>query len=163
MTEPIEGVRSAIDADAPAIQRLIDSIYRSYGFRLILDEEPHLREPGPWFRARRGDFWVVEIDGELLATAAVRVTAPDPESRPVGELKCLYVAPAARRRGLGRRLTGMAMDFARRAGCERFILWTDTRFADAHALYRALGFRQRGERELHDSANTREYGFEIDL
>ena len=39
------------------------------------------------------------------------------------------------------------------------VLWTDTRFLDAHRLYRSLGFREYGERLLHDSNNTKEYGF----
>jgi putative acetyltransferase len=42
-------------------------------------------------------------------------------------------------------------------------MWSDTRFADAHRLYRSLGFRQCGYRELNDSNNSKEYGFEMSL
>jgi putative acetyltransferase len=42
-------------------------------------------------------------------------------------------------------------------------LWSDTRFTDAHRLYRSLGFRDCGYRELNDSNNSKEYGFEIAL
>jgi putative acetyltransferase len=70
------------------------------------------------------------------------------------------VHPSRRRQGWGRRLTELAIDYARRAGRRRMILWSDTRFLDAHRLYRKMGFTQRGMRELHDSNNSVEYGFE---
>jgi hypothetical protein len=42
-----------------------------------------------------------------------------------------------------------------------FILWSDTRFDQAHRLYTWMGFLQTGERTLLDDLNaTREYGFE---
>jgi predicted GNAT superfamily acetyltransferase len=54
----------------------------------------------------------------------------------------------------------MAIEYARQSGKQKMILWSDTRFADAHRLYRSMGFQEVGERELHDSNNTVEYGFE---
>jgi putative acetyltransferase len=56
------------------------------------------------------------------------------------------------------------MDYARRAGVRRMLLWSDTRFVEAHRLYRSMGFRQLDEpRDLHDSNNSVEYGFEREL
>ena len=55
------------------------------------------------------------------------------------------------------------MDYARTKGKKRVILWSDTRFTDAHRLYRQLGFRQSSERDLHDIYNSSEYGFECEL
>jgi putative acetyltransferase len=45
----------------------------------------------------------------------------------------------------------------------KMILWSDTRFLAAHRLYRNLGFREIGTRELNDSNNSVEYGFELSL
>ena len=53
------------------------------------------------------------------------------------------------------------LEWCRAHGVARLVLWSDTRFERAHALYRAMGFAQRGERVLPDDVNaTREYGFE---
>ena len=39
-------------------------------------------------------------------------------------------------------------------------LWTDTRFLDAHRLYRSLHYEELPEvRELHDLSATREFHF----
>jgi GNAT superfamily N-acetyltransferase len=151
-------LRPTVPQDVPGILALIGEVYREYDCTLRAEEEErHLLEPGPYFHAHGGEFWVVEEDGLIRATVAV---ALDEEA---GELKSLYVHPSLRRQGWGRRLTILAIDFARAAGRRRMILWSDTRFADAHRLYRSLGFRQTGLRELHDSNNTVEYGFEMEI
>lgn len=40
------------------------------------------------------------------------------------------------------------------------MLWSDTRFEDAHRLYERLGFQRGGERELDDVNETTEYRYE---
>ena len=153
-------LRPTVTADAPAIYQLIDEVYREYGCRFnLLADEPHLLAPGPYMRVRGGEFWVLERAGEILATVAVKLYPND-----AAELKTLYVSPKLRRQGWGRRLSEMVMDYARTHGRRRMILWSDTRFLDAHRLYRKLGFRQLDKvRALHDSNNSLEYGFERTL
>jgi len=56
------------------------------------------------------------------------------------ELEDLFVAPAARRAGLGRALVGAAIDRARARGCRRIALDTAERNEGAVALYRSFGF-----------------------
>ena len=152
-------VRPTEAADVPAILALVGGVYREYGCVLNAEEEDtHLLDPGPYFRQRGGEFWVVESAGAVRATSAVEL---HPES---AELRCLYVHAALRRQGWGRRLTELAMQYARNAGRGRMVLWSDTRFVAAHRLYESLGFWRTGrERELHDSNDTREYEFERDL
>jgi putative acetyltransferase len=153
-------LRPAAARDTPGIHRLIDAIYGEYGCRLeVLRDETHLLAPGEYVRARGGEFWVVERGGETLATAAVKLLPGD-----AAELKTLYVHPSLRRQGWGQRLTEMVVEYARARGRRRLVLWSDTRFKDAHRLYLRLGFRQlAGARELHDPNNSLEYGFEREI
>jgi N-acetylglutamate synthase-like GNAT family acetyltransferase len=151
-------VRPTVPADVPGILALVGEIYAEYGCVLDAEhEDTHLLDPGPYFRARGGEFWVVESGGAVLATGAVALLAD------AGELRSLYVHRCLRRQGWGRRLTERAMQHAQGAGRQKMVLWTDTRFLAAHALYESLGFRRCGVRELHDSNQTREYGYEKPL
>jgi GNAT superfamily N-acetyltransferase len=152
-------VRPTRPDDVSAIIALIGEVFAEYDCVLDAEnEDTYLLDPGPYFRERGGEFWVVEDeDGRIVATIAV-LTHDD-----AAELKCLYVHRSLRRQGWGRRLTELTMDSARRAGRSRMILWSDTRFVEAHRLYRSMGFAQSGRRELHDSNNTTEFGFEISL
>ncbi|MBV9957478.1 MAG: GNAT family N-acetyltransferase [Acidobacteria bacterium] len=151
-------LRPTIPEDVPAILSLIDGIFAEYECKLDAEnEDRHLLAPGPHFRESGGEFWVVEVEGAILATVAVAL------HEDAGELKSLYVHPSLRRHGWGRKLTLLAIEHARRSGRTRMVLWSDTRFHDAHKLYRRLGFTQCGQRDLHDSNNSIEYGFELTL
>ncbi len=151
-------LRPTVTPDVSGILSLIDAVYREYDCTLDAEhEERYLLEPGTYFRDGGGEFWVVEEAGEILATVAVLLRDD------TAELKSLYVHPSLRRQGWGRRLVDVAIEHARRMGQTQMMLWTDTRFADAHRLYRGMGFRECGARELHDSNNTVEYGFEMSL
>jgi putative acetyltransferase len=152
-------LRPTIPEDVPGILALIGEVYSEYDCVLDAEtDERHLLEPGPYFRARGGEFWVVEKNGGIRATVAVMLHEDD-----ASELKSLYVHASLRRQGWGRRLTELAIDYARANGSQKMILWSDTRFLDAHRLYRSMGFREMGLRELHDSNNSVEYGFELSL
>lgn len=154
-------LRPTIPADVPGILTLIGAIFREYDCVLDAEnEDTHLLDPGAYFRTRGGEFWVLTPDDAndtILATVGFFVIAD------VAELKSLYVDPSLRRQGWGRRLTQMVIDQARNAGGKRLELWSDTRFTKAHALYRSMGFQPNGERELHDSNNSREFGFLLPL
>ncbi|HEX8142065.1 MAG TPA: GNAT family N-acetyltransferase [Pyrinomonadaceae bacterium] len=147
-------IRPATRDDTRGIHSLIAEVYAEYDCTLDVEgDEPHLIEPEVYFRRSGGELWVVEDEGIVRASGAVYL------HREAGELKTLYVHPSLRRQGWGRRLVLMAMEHARRAGKRRMILWSDTRFLDAHRLYMSMGFSQTGVRKLHDSNNSVEYGF----
>ena len=152
-------VREAVPADTPAIQQLISGIFGEYGLALVVDGvDEHLAEPAEYFHAHGGEFWVVEDCERIVATVGGL-----PHEGDAVELKALYVHPSIRRQGWGGRLTTLVMDYARTAGKKRVILWSDTRFTDAHRLYRGLGFRPCGRRDLNDPYDSSEYGFECAL
>lgn len=62
------------------------------------------------------------------------------------EILTLAVRPAARRAGLGARLTQTAAEFAARAGAERLFLEVAEDNEAARALYARLGFEPTGRR-----------------
>lgn len=60
----------------------------------------------------------------------------------LGEIKRMYVVPAARQRGHARRLLGALEESAREAGLQRLLLDTNAQQPEAVALYHACGYSE---------------------
>jgi putative acetyltransferase len=153
-------LREARDGDAQAVIALVANAYAEYpGCILDLEAEvPELKAPASSYARNSGRFWVAEGDGRILGCVACR---PAPEDGL--ELEKLYVARAARRGGLARRLLELVEAEATTRQARFITLWSDTRFKAAHAFYEAHGFRQTGRRELDDASHSVEYGFRKEL
>jgi putative acetyltransferase len=157
-------IRSARDEDADGLIRLVSNAFAEYpGCALDVDADmPELRKPATAARAEKGRWWVAELDGAVVGSVAVTPVAASarPEQEKIVELKRLYVSPLARRRGLGAHLVALAESEAKSRDARTLILWTDTRFEDAHRLYDRLGFvRAPDTRALNDGSNTVEYHY----
>jgi GNAT superfamily N-acetyltransferase len=150
-------IRPVADSDAAGLISLIGAIWRSYpGIVFDVDAElPELKALSSAFARAGGAGWVAERVGRIVGCVGV---APSRSSGDWEILK-LYVAAEQRRQGLARRLVALAEDWARGQGASAIELWTDTRFIEAHAFYRSLGYAQEGWRQLQDLSRTSEYGF----
>jgi GNAT superfamily N-acetyltransferase len=102
-----------------------------------------------------GAFLVVYDDGAPIACGGVKQLEPG-----VGELKRMYVAPRARRRGHARRLLSALEEAARRRGHRRLRLDTGPLQPEAHALYTSAGYREIPDYNGNAYAS---YWFEKDL
>jgi O-acetylserine/cysteine efflux transporter len=144
--------------DSPGVIDLIGRVYAEYNF--VYDprvEVPDLFRFEEHYAPPNGAFFVVR-EGTLVV-GSVGVERVDGET---AELHRLYLDARLRGRGTGRALVQAALAWCRgEQGITRMILWSDTRFDQAHRLYTRMGFRRTGERTLPDDLNqTREYGFE---
>lgn len=107
------------------------------GHGLLEDGDlPYLRDPRGTIVARGGCVLVALDGGAVIGTVAVI-----PLDDGIWELAKLAVAGAARRRGVGRRLTHAAIERARSAGARKLVLSSSRRLAAAVRLYESLGFR----------------------
>ena len=105
----------------------------------FLRELPQLTAPrGRLLVARRGD-------------RVVGVGALKPVSQEVAEIKRMYVRPEARGQGVGRALMERLLHDARQIGYRVARLETATFMAEAHRLYRSLGFNDVAEFDRNEA------------
>jgi GNAT superfamily N-acetyltransferase len=124
-------------ADAPTARELLDAYVSDLRGRLGEFDETRGVPAGPDDMAPpSGIFLVGYVDGEAVACGGYK-------SRPEGaEIKRMWVAPHARRHGVGRRLLAALEDAARAAGHRRVVLDTSWGHSEALAMYRALGYTE---------------------
>ena len=101
-------------------------------------DERQLENPIGEIIAPGGQVFVARCGHEVLGTCAVM-----PHGHDVLELVKLSVSPAARGRGLGRRLVQACLEFAPANGARRLVLLSSSRLQAALALYQGLGFQPR--------------------
>ncbi len=97
-----------------------------------------------------GEFLVVAVDGEVVATGGLVV------DRDVAELFRVAVDPDHQREGHGSRLLEALEDAARDRGVERVVLTTARRQSSALAFYPQCGYERTGD-DRHGEYRLRHY------
>ena len=150
-------LRSARASDRQAIEQLVFGVLAEHGLsgdpdgtdRDLADVAAHYHVAGGMFDV------LVDKSGSIVGTVALaRVSAV------VCELRKMYLAPAARGRGEGRRLLLHALSRARELGYRRVELETASVLRAAIDLYVAHGFRPFTPDHLSPRADC---GYYLDL
>jgi GNAT superfamily N-acetyltransferase len=126
-----------VRADAPAIAELTAEVVAEYAVRY---DDPHddIAPTAP------DSTWLLVLDDDTAPVGCGAVqswshTVPDAPAD-VGELKRMYVRPAARGRGLSRLLLDGLVAVARDRGMTALVLETGTEQPEAIGLYTSYGF-----------------------
>ncbi len=85
---------------------------------------------------KRERCWIAEIGDERVGTVMLAK-----DSAHVARIRLLLLEPQARGIGLGARLVGECIHFARRAGYRKITLWTHSVLTAARHIYQQAGFK----------------------
>jgi amino-acid N-acetyltransferase len=113
-------VRRARTSDVPGIKGLVDI----YAGRILLEKNlVNIYEAVQ-------EFWVAEVDGELIGCGALHVLWAD-----LGEVRTVAVHPKVRGRGVGHRIVERLLDVARELRLQRiFVLTFEVEFFARHGF-----------------------------
>jgi ribosomal protein S18 acetylase RimI-like enzyme len=127
---------AAFPDDAAAIRRLFTEYAAGLGIDLCFQGfDAELAGLPGRYAAPAGGVWLAMQDQSAIGCVALR-----PLSDQRAEIKRLYVQPAFRGAGLGRRLAETAVQVAASKGYRSLCLDTLASMTGAIALYRSLGF-----------------------
>jgi GNAT superfamily N-acetyltransferase len=139
-------IRPAAPADIPEVRRMIQEYVAWIGLDLAFQEiDAELDGLPGEYAPPRGALFVAVDAGMLVGTIGLRPLKEEAcragaYDATAGEMKRLFVRPAARGRGLAKQLIAAALAEARRLQYSEIRLDTLPMMGDAQSLYLSLGF-----------------------
>jgi GNAT superfamily N-acetyltransferase len=153
--------RAFLLADAAAVRELFIQVNRllapvhlaeafeGYITRSLAEEIDRLAD---YYSDRSGGFWVAVDDDEIVGMFGLEASGEH-----AMELRRMYVAPGARRRGIARKMLAFAEEECRRRNRPQLQLSTSELQQDALTLYRNAGYENVRE-EIADAASNKTLG-----
>ena len=144
--------------DTPRLVEVMARTFGEYGMRFEPDGyDRDVLDAATRYGGPDAAFFAAEVEGRAAGFVGGDIPRPG-----VVEVHRLYIDPAARGLGLGAALCGAIEGWAgTRADVVAIELWSDVRFAHAHAMYlrRGFGLMRAGQRTLSDPDRSVEFGF----
>jgi len=135
----------AID-DAPAVSALVLSIQRhEFGMDVTIDEQPDLNDIAGYYRTQQGNFWVAQINGNLVGTIGLLNIGGGH-----AVLRKMFVAKEFRGQpfAVAHHLLTRLLRWAGAAGLRDVLLGTTAWFLAAHRFYAKHGFAEIPQHRL---------------
>jgi GNAT superfamily N-acetyltransferase len=126
------------DPEGPEARACLSAYFRLLTERIEAITAAHVPDPDPeadHYHAPEGAFLIASCDGLPIGCVSLKTLAPG-----IGEVKRLWVDPAARGLGLARRLMRAVEDEARALGLKSMKLDTNAALTEAIALYESSGW-----------------------
>lgn len=159
---PAVQVRPFEPRDRDAVVELVEKVLAEYGIRFGVGSstDEQLRALPGSYRDHGGEFWIAEADGAVIGCVGM-MPLPASEAGPgVAELRKMYLSPAARGKGSGKRLLQAAIAWAKAMGLRHIVLDTLNEMSSAIALYTGAGF-VRDDAQIRAPRCSR--GYRLDL
>lgn len=150
-------VRKALYADIDAIEKIYNNIHAAEDSGKIVTgwiTDVYPVRATAEASIERGDMFVYDDDGAILAAAIINKTQVDVyadgdwRNEAPGDKVCvlhtLVVEPAAFGRGIGSKMVSFYESYAEKSSCTELRLDTNARNAAARSLYKKLGYTEVG-------------------
>jgi DNA-binding MarR family transcriptional regulator/GNAT superfamily N-acetyltransferase len=96
------------------------------------------------FNPKRERCWIAEMNGKMVGSIFIVEGNED-----TAKLRLLIVDPMARGLGLGSQLVEECIQFSRRVGYKKLVLWTNSVLKEARHIYQKKGFKLVNEEKHH--------------
>ena len=156
-------IRPFRPGDAPAVRRLIESVWREHFHdhpdsfvRDFIYSRLSDIDTADTVYADRALFLCAVADDAIIGTGAIK-RFDDRES----EMVRMFVAPIYRGRGIARTIADALISFARSAGYDRIRLSSNTALTASHRLYERMGFQRTASWDPGGEAHSRYYALRI--
>ena len=136
-------IRKAEKVDLPQILAL---------YRELQPDDPPINEDLAtvvWEQAVNNGvtYFVAESEGTIVATCYIAIIPNiTRQCAPIGFIENIITSAPCRRFGIGKKLLGAAVEYAKAQGCYKVTLQSNIKRTEAHEFYESIGFDGNSKR-----------------